>query len=249
MIDDLIIKVKGPEVVKTKDPQFKEAKLILNKMIEEVAEYERTINYFDQIKLTLQKLSDTSLNLSEDIDNFFSEGPESEVNKAKTHLNFSIHFSALTNNFFIPRTNVNINYIFEQTKKQINDLCKLKEDVKILRDLYDKQKAVFDYLSKNGDKNDEKLCKEAQKMCKCLNQYSSLNTEFINTVKKLNDDENTFQKPFKNMICLISQYLMQIFREIQKFRTTYPPDLFVYNSYLDKNKNEEESLINKKDES
>lgn len=240
MIDNIITKVKGPVVVKTKDRHYKEAKLTLQKLIEEINELQRTINYFDQIKTTLQKLSDTSLNLGEDIENFFSDAPEDQINRAKTHLNFSIHFSALTNNFLIPRTNVNINLVFDGIKKQVNDLIKLKEDVKILRNLYDKQKAFVEYLSKDPDVNSDKLSKESTKLCECHQQYSSLNTKFISSVNNLYNDENTLKKPFKNMICLISQYLMQIFREIQKFRTTFPSELFVFNSSSSNNKSDEE---------
>lgn len=235
---DIITKVKGPVVVKTKDPHYKEAKLTLQKLIEEINELQRTINYFEQIKTTLQKLSDVSLNLGEDIENFFSDAPEAQVNRAKTHLNFSIHFSALTNNFLIPRANVNINLIFDDIKKQVDDLIKLKEDVKILRSLYDKQKAFVEYLSKDPDVNNDKLGKESNTLCECHQQYSTLNTKFINSVNNLSNDENTLKKPFKNMICLISQYLMQIFREIQKFRTTFPSELFVFSS--SSNKSDEE---------
>lgn len=242
MIDTIITKVKGPIVIKTIDPQYKEAKLNLQKMVNEVNELERSINYFDQIKTTLQKLSDVSLNIGEDIEQFFSDAPEEQLNRAKTHLNFSIHFSALTNNFFMPRTYTNINVIFNQVKKQINDLIQLKEDVKLLRHLYDKQKAIVDYLSNDCTVKDQKMAEETHKMSECLKQYSSLNTKFINTVNSLFIDDNTFQKPFKNMICLISQYLMQIFREIQKFRTTFPPELFV-SSQVSKDK--EDNEINK----
>ena len=62
--------------------------------------------------------------------------------------------------------------------------------------------------------------------------YSNLNMKFINGINRLKDErETTFNIPFKNLTCLISQYMMQTFTEIQKYRISFPPETFTPKEY------------------
>lgn len=66
------------------------------------------------------------------------------------------------------------------------------------------------------------------KMKKDEENYRLLNTKFIDSVNKLKKRrKSTFYIPLKNMLCLTSQYMMQVFTEIQKYRISFPPKLFV----------------------
>lgn len=240
MINSLLTKYTGIGVEKTKDQNYSEAKLELKKIADSISNFDQLINYVVQIEETLQKLSDASINLAEDIDQFFSDAPEEQQYRAKTHLNFSIHFSALTSNFFIPRTEANVFSLLKQLKEEVNELTQLKETIKLLRFEYDRYRAIVNYLSDSA-KIEEKDMKEAVlKMNQNYQQYYSLKTQFINAVNNLKENrEIIFKRPLQNMICLTSQYMMQVFREVQKYRTTFPPELFVPKNKKIEKKNDE----------
>lgn len=229
MLDNIITIITGPTVEKTKDPLYKKAKYKLKKIISEADKIDQIIYFIDQLEKTLQLLSDASTILGKDLSEYFSDAAEDEKLRAQTNLNISKHFSALTNNFLIPRIDENVIKSLSLVKEKANKLIELRGYVKQFRQEFDLSRAVVkDYQLNNVSKDDEKMKEAVNKMNRDSQRYFKINTKFINSVNKLKKRRKTiFHVPLKNMICLLSQYLMLVNTEIQKYRTTFPPDLFV----------------------
>lgn len=224
MLNRVINKIKGPVIEKTKDPLYKEAKINLKNL---TFATQQMINYIDQIDQTLQKLSDLTIKFGQDISECYADAPQDQQLKVRTNLNFSKHFCALTNNFFIPRMNTNVILLLSQFSDQITQANLLKSDLKSARKEFDKSRAIVSFLSEDPTTDAVKMREAIDKMDNDDQKYSKLNSDFINTVNKLKEQrETTFEVPFKNFLCLSSQYMMQVFTELQKYRTTFPPNVF-----------------------
>ncbi|KAK8897871.1 hypothetical protein M9Y10_000100 [Tritrichomonas musculus] len=230
MLNNVFSKIRGPVVVKTIDPLYKEAKETL-KII--TIDADKMINYIEQIENTLKKLSQLSMQFGDDINQFYSDAPEEKQEKAKTNFNFIKNFFALTNGFFIPRTEFNVISLITQYRDETNQLNELKKNVKLLRTEYDKSRAMVQYLSIDPDVDKNKMNQALDKMEIDNQNYSQINIQFVNSVNKLKEKRKaTFEITFKNFLCLSSQYMMQIFTEIQKYRITFPPETFDRNYIL-----------------
>lgn len=235
MLNRVLSRIKGPVVEKTRDPLYKDAKQSLEKL---TFNFNQMINYINQVETTLQKLSDISLKFGQDIREFYSDAPQDQQLKAQTNLNFTKHFCALTNNFFIPRTNTNVISLLNQFNELITQANQLKEKLKLSRKEYDKSKALVQFLSEDSDTNTTKMREAIDKMDADNEKYSKLNNDFINLVAAINESrEKEFERPFKNLVCLSSQYLMQVFSQVQKFRTTFPPNVFKNRENMNKKPN------------
>lgn len=230
MLDSFITIISGPPIEKTKDPLYTRAKNKLKKILSEAEQIDQIINSIEQLEKMLQLLSDASLTIGNDLSKNFSDAPEQEKLRAQTNLNITKHFSALTNNFLIPRIDKNVIDSLSRIKEKANKLAVVKEYVKQFRQEFDLSRAVVkNYEINQHYKKDDEIMKNAIiKMNKDKENYLDINKKFINSVNKLKKRKKTiFDVPLKNMICLMSQYMMLVFNEIQKYRTTYPPDLFV----------------------
>ena len=217
-------RIKGPTIEKTIDPLYNEAKANLQKLTFDI---DQLINYISQIENTLQKLSDLSLKLGNDISECYTDAPQEQLLKVRTNLNISKNFCALTNNFFIPRTNSNVIYLLAQFKEDITKANELEKNVKLLRKEYDKSRAMVTFLSEDATTDQVKMREAIDKMDNDNQKYSEINSLFINSVNALKEKrESSFEVPFKNLICLTSQYLMQVFTQLQKYRTTFPSNTF-----------------------
>ncbi|OHT17494.1 hypothetical protein TRFO_02523 [Tritrichomonas foetus] len=223
-----ISKISSQKIPKTIDPRYTEAKTTFKKISFDVS---KMINSLNQMQLNLQKLATASLKFGEDIDHWFSDAPEDAQLKAKTTLSFSKHFSALTINFLSPKVEPNVIALLVRYQNEMNRLNDVKIQRKLARIEYDKSRAALESFLADPSKIDPSKLEEAKlKVSKDKDLYSPLNEDFITSVKKLEDNrESSFEKPYKNLLCLTSQYMMQVFTELQKFRTTFPPNLFVHN--------------------
>lgn len=228
MLDNIITIITGPNVAKTKDPAYSKAKHKLKKILNEAERIDEIIYSIEHFEKTLQSLSDATYILGKDIRDNFSDAPEEDKLKAKANFNISKHFCALTKNFFIPRIDTNVITSLTKIKEKANKLNDLKDYVKILRREFDLSRAVVNDYYTNNSIDEEKMKEVTNKMNKDKENYTKLNEKFINSVNKLKKRRKTiFHVPVKNMICLMSQYMMLVFSEIQKYRSTFPPDLFV----------------------
>lgn len=228
MLDNIITIITGPTVEKTKDPLYSKAKLKLKKILSDVEEIEQIIYSIEQMEKALKYLSDASYQLGKDLNESFSDASEEEKLKARTNLNFTKNFYALTNSFLIPRIDEHVILLIRKIKNKANHLLEVKKNVKLLRQEYDLSRAiVHDYYANYSD-DEVEMRNAINKMKKDEENYRLLNTKFIDSVNKLKKRrKSTFYIPLKNMLCLTSQYMMQVFTEIQKYRISFPPKLFV----------------------
>ncbi|KAK8842560.1 hypothetical protein M9Y10_025417 [Tritrichomonas musculus] len=238
MFDSFVSIIKGPTVVKTIDPRYTQAKLTLKQI---TFEPEQMIKYIEEMEHSLQKLSSATYKLGEDIDHWCVEAPEDVLLEAKTNLSFTKHFSALTNNFLIPRAETHVLSLLVKYRNELDNIKEIREKVKKTRKEFDKSKAYVKYLSLFPEIDQDKMTEALEKLDQDNLNYSTANTEFIEAVGKLEQEwKEKLEKPFKNLLCITSQYMMQVFSELQKYRTTFPPGVFDTNSLPNKNESVKE---------
>ncbi|KAH0788748.1 hypothetical protein GPJ56_007430 [Histomonas meleagridis] len=195
---------------KITDPEYDAAEQELKKLS---LETDKIIGYLIKLQTHLEKLSRTSANLGEDVDKWFIDAPQESKLKAKTFLSVGKHFDALTVNFLHPRLEPHVISILSNYQAEVLNMEKVKKDRKKALDKYQKTLSAKDATEDQKAKDRE--------------EYEKLNQEFITNVKSLSERRaKELEIPFRNFTCIMSQYLMQVFTEIQKFRTTFPPELF-----------------------
>ena len=117
MLDDFVTMIKGP-IIKTIDPLYTDAKLAVRNI---VYDPELIIASIEHMEQSLQQLSKATYKLGEDIDHWFADAPEDINLEAKTNFSFTKHFSALTNNFLIPRTETHVISLLLKYQREIDD--------------------------------------------------------------------------------------------------------------------------------
>lgn len=242
MLDDFVTMIKGPTVIKTVDPMYDDAKKYLRKIIYNP---EQIISYIEQMERSLQQLSSATYKLGEDVDHWFADAPEDIKLEAKTNYSFTKHFSALTNNFLVPRSQTHVVSLLLKYQNEIEQIKEKREEVKKYRKEFDKSQALVRYLLSLSEVDEDKMRAALERMNQDDQAYSSSNLEFIESVTKLKQEWNKkLEKPFKNLLCITSQYMLQIFAELQKYRTTFPHDLFDSTEISDKKDANENSNHN-----
>ena len=200
------------------------------------AEFEASVELFKKIstdsnemigllikfQAQLEKLSHCAIKFSEDMDKWFIDAPEESRYRAKTVLSFAKHFDALTVNFLKPRIDPHV----------ISILLKFQEEIERLEVVQEERQKALKAMEKTStslkitfDKDKKHHLEEQYDEEKRL--FDEKNQDFIQSVNALSQNKSeNLEKPFRNLICLFSQYMMQVFTELQKFRTTYPPETF-----------------------
>lgn len=182
----------------------------------------RMIGLIIKFQAQLEKISRTSVDFGESMDKWFFDAPEASQHRAKTVLSFAKNLDALTVNFLKPRTEPHV----------ISALLKFQSEIDRLRELHDERQQA----KKAMDKISAMLLVtiDKDKKQKLENQHSTekarfdeKTTDFQQSVQVLSQNKTeALERPFRNLICLYSQFMMQIFTELQKFRTTFPPETF-----------------------
>ncbi|OHT05738.1 hypothetical protein TRFO_26482 [Tritrichomonas foetus] len=212
--------IMGPKVVKTIDPRYKEASVNYKQVS---IDTEQIIGSLIQMKTHLENLAKASVKLGEDINHWYADAPEDQQIKAKTTNSFTHNFSNLTVNFLGPRIDPHVVKILAKYQAEVVRLEKVKHERKAARREYDKAKSVVTFLITADDKNQLKMREADKKMKETKAVYDKLNEDFIQSVHKLVETRaETLETPFRNLIAIMSQYMMQIFSDMQKFRTTFP---------------------------
>ena len=245
MLDDFVTMIKGPTVIKTIDPLYNDAKQALRNI---TYDPEQTISYIEQMEKSLQDLSSATYKLGEDIDHWFSDAPEDIKLEAKTNFSFTKHFSALTNNFLVPRAQTHVISLLLKYQSELEEIREKREEVKKLRKEFDKSQALVRHLLSLSEVDEDKMREAIKKMNDDDQAYSTSNSDFIDAVNNLKQEWNKkLEKPFINLLCITSQYMLQVFTELQKYRTTFPHDIFdQYEQSKQKEQNENNKDSNEK---
>ena len=222
-VSNVTRQIIGPKFEKTIDPRYKEASAQYKKIS---IETEHIIGYLIQMNKKLSNLAMATSKFGNDINHWFLDAPEDQQLKGKTTQSFAIHFSNLTLNFLGPRVDANVIKTLSQYQIEVSKLAEVRINLKEARKEYDKANSTLNFLVFNND-DSKKIAEYNIKMNKAKNTYQELNEDFILRVRKLIETRpDTLEKPFKNLVCILSQYMMQVFQELQKFKTLFPDNVF-----------------------
>ena len=219
-----VTKITAPNIEKDYDPRYHEAK---EKFLRLNLNFDKMVKLIKTFESNLEKLSKASLKLSSNMVEWLNDGSYEQQIKAKTALSFSKHFSALTINFLQPRVEPHVIALLSKYQDEINRLKEVRSQIKKTRKEYLKSISALEKLKANPT-TDQMTIEEAQlTVKKNKEEYEKLNKDFVASVRKLDESkEQSLEVPFKNLLCLMSQYMMQVFKELQRFRTTFPPQTF-----------------------
>ena len=212
-----------PAITKTKDPRYTEAKknlIILQK------DTEKLIGTISQMLSQLREISSTAMKIGVNLSEY-AEAEENQnfKNEVITIESFGKAFDYLTANFLSSRLNPLIIKPLALFQHEVNQLIPLKDEIKNARNQYDYNRTYLQYyIDHQYDENFlEKWRKDTED---AQNTYNKLNEDFIERTKKLMDEKSTLiDKPSRIFISVLSQYLLQLFQELQKFRTTFPKEV------------------------
>ena len=210
--------VKITEVQKTKDPMYDKAKQkynILQKYSEQI------IGKLSTIQSQLSEISKISSLLGSNYSKMVKECPEEFQNHSLTIISFGKQFENLTINFLKPRADAFLLRPLSLLKAELNRLSEIKLQRKEAKKKLDSLKGNIELYTKlkRPELEISKLTEEANA---ARMEYERYNQEFIDGINKIDITEDHLKK----LIVIFSQYMMQVFIEAQKFRTTFPQELF-----------------------
>ena len=210
-----------PEVQKTFDPRYLQAKQKYKQYSSNLVDIIGQLSTMQSQLNTVSKLaSSIGTNFSK-----FSEGfPIEYQNHAITAESFGKQFESITLNFFKPRADALILRPLSLFKGEIDRLHVVKKQRKESRKKYDSLRANFEAMQK-AKKSAQDLAKTEAELNAAKSEYEKYNTDFIESIQKIELTDDHLMK----LIVVFSQYLMQILIELQKFRTTYPEEIFADN--------------------
>ena len=219
------LKLSIPTVVKTVDERYKQAKITFAALSMETSE---VIGSLIQMEQRLQKLSQHTVRIAENMDTWFADAPEESKLRAKTTLSFARNFETFTTNFLGPRIEPHVIVSLAKWEQTMIRLRNVKEMRKAARKKYDKQRAKLLVLLEHSDVNDAQLRACEKKTNDCRVAYEKYNEDFIVSVDGLRQTKaETLDAGLSNMAAIMSQYLMFVFTDLQKFRTTFREGDFI----------------------
>lgn len=221
-----IEKLQGVKVVKTMDPRYNEAKINYNHMNVNTS---NLIGSIMQMQSQMEQLSHLASKMGDDFSMWFMDStPETKI-KIKTTTNFTKQLDQLTTHFLGTRIDPHVVRLISEFQKEFERITVVKRERKKYRKEYDYARA---YVSSKGatERDTNKFRENQQKMQTNKDAYDKLNSDFINSVAVLQSKQYEYlEKPIRNLIALMSQYMLNVFTELQKFRTTYPGETFQVN--------------------
>lgn len=233
---------------KTVDPDYVEADRIFQEI---KTDMEKIVGSLTMMESQFETLSRIVGNFGNDIETWYMDSSdEHQQLKSQTVSVFSHNFSLLTANFLNPRVEFNVTKKLSAYQNEVERLKRVQEMVELTRKQYDQTSTRYNYLiSERNEKANSnfldyinpmtlikpnliELGQEIQSTQEQLNhdrvQYEQYNTDFITSVNKLEETRaETLDQSFKNLICIMSQYMMKVFTDMQKFRTVFPSDCFI----------------------
>ena len=216
-LDSALATIGYPTVEPTLDPRYDIAAKNFSILQEDTSQIITTLA---QLQQQISNVSRICARLGSNLTVWSEEFPENVKNEAITIESFGKQFDNLTTNFFVPRIEPLIVSPLAKFQSEVMRLVEVRKQRDEAVKQYDHARANYKYLSEKKSSGFEKA--EAEyKLTK--ENYEKYNEDFIETVKKLmNQRENGLDTPAKTLIAILSQFLMQLFREAQKFRTTFP---------------------------
>lgn len=215
--DAALATVGIPTIEETKDPR-----------------YDLAVNYHNMLQLDTQQIIITLTQLQHQISNvsricsrlgtnlgiWAEDFPEDVKNEAITIESFGKQFDNLTTNFLLPRLDPLIVTPLTVFEQEVLRLVEVRKQRDIAVQEYDRTRA---YVNLYESKQSSELAKATEDFNKAKNVYDAYNEDFIDSVKRLMQQrENGLKEPARVLIAILSQFLMQLFKEAQKFRTTFP---------------------------
>jgi len=212
-----------PKVVKTIDPRYTEAKESFKTLS---VDTEHIIGSLIQMQTQIQQLSRSCVKLGEDVSSWFSDAPRETKLQGMTVEAVAKQFDNLTTNFLKPRIDPNVIAPLAIFQKEVVRLQGVKDKRKKARKEYDNTKAKLQ-LSVDKQELPQKVAELESEMRKTKAKYEEFNEDFISSISKLNVQRpEILEKPFRSLVGILSQYMIQLFTEMQKFRTTFPQTVF-----------------------
>ena len=212
-----------PKIIKTSDPRYNEAKETFKLLS---VDTEQIIGSLIQMQTQIQQLAKASVKFGEDINLWFSDSPRETKLAATTVDSFAKEFDQLTLNYLKPRIDPNVVAPLAIFQKEVLRLQTVKEKRKKARKEFDSSRAKL-VLSIEKKENAQKITEFENENKKNKSKYEELNEDFIFSISKLQEQRpEILEKPFRNLVAILSQYLYQVFNQMQKFRTTFPPSTF-----------------------
>ncbi|KAK8899572.1 hypothetical protein M9Y10_001888 [Tritrichomonas musculus] len=233
----------------TVDPQYIEAEKNLKQI---KTDLDQIIGSLTMMESHFGKLSKMVGTFGNDIKTWYMDTPDDDQTfKSQTVSVFSQNFSSLTTNFFVPRFEYNVVKKLSSFQNEIDRLNHVQEMVEESRKQYDKTQTMYDYLIEERDSKvnsntflehlnpltyikpnlielDQEIKDTHDQLVRDKAQYDNFNNDFITSVNKLAETrDKTIDGSFKSFICILSQYIMRVFKDMQKFKTSFPPECFI----------------------
>ena len=212
-----------PVVTKTKDPLYTEAK---NSFKILCGETEKVVGSLSTLQSRISQISRLSEELSANYTQWVKDlGNEERINQAITLESFGKQFENLSNNFLKPRAEFIVIRPLALLQAEIMRLSEIKLQRKEAVKKYDSARAKLKMLEEQKSPKSSEIAKATEETNDTKKVYDELNTSFISGVRGLSSSfEEKFAVPIRNLVAVFSQYMMQIFAEAQKFRTTFPAE-------------------------
>lgn len=212
--------VTVPKDQRTRDPIYLEAKESFNLIVSDANEIFSSV-----MKLTaqLEQMSLAGLTFAENVDQFAVEGGGDFKPKAKVNLGAAELFKNDTLNFWKPRIEGSLLEPLTRFQVEIDRITQLRDSHADANTVYDISRVKLQKASAKPTTSAAELQKLQEDLESSKQTYEEINQGFIDSVAKLKDQRiETLDKPAKRFVALISQYLLAIMTEIQKFRAVYP---------------------------
>ena len=210
--------VKITDVPKTSDPLYDNAKLKyknLSKYLENI------IGKLSTIQTHLSEISKISSLIGSNYSKIVKDCSEEYQNHSLTIISFGKQFENLTINFLKPRADAYLLRPLSLLKAELDRLSGIKLQRKEARKNLDSLRgnvALYEKLKRPQ----VEISKLNEEVSAARMEYERYNQEFITSVQKIDITEEHLKK----LIIIFSQYMMQVFIEVQKFRTTFPQEIF-----------------------
>lgn len=225
LVDKTKVTLAIPTIVKTVDGRYTRAKILFQSLSAETSE---VIGSIMQMEQRLQKISQQSVRIAENMDSWFADAPEESQLKAKTALSFARNFEAFTTSFLGPRIEPHVIVSLAKWEQNLIRIRNVKELRKTARKKYDRQRAKLMVLLENPGGSDATLRACEAKTNSYRVTYEKYNEDFIGSVEILPlMKQETLDAALSNMAAIMSQYMMFVFTDLQKFRTTFSDTEFI----------------------
>lgn len=211
------------KIEKTIDQRYIDAKKVFNKAS---IEGDQIIGSLLQMINQLESLGRAAIKLGEDCCDSLKDAPRQAQAEAQTITDVARGFELLSSQFLHPRVDPHVVRPITVYQAELTRITNLKKKRSDARKKYDVSRYALEQAVKR--KETQNITDLEKEKSTNFAKYQQLNEDFINsTYRLISTREETMIRPYRNLIVILSQYLMQVLNQIQKFRSTFPPQAFV----------------------